>query len=305
MSIRAHTVPKFLLAGFASPETTIGHEPSIWIASLKTGEISRRSPKNVSIVRGFYDGPGGFSGTDASVEVHLAKIEREAAKAIRRMALEGEETSVVPQQVWRFVAWQAARTPGFIEIVERAANELWDTTAVESPPIGFEKVSDRQCPLSVEAPEAGELRQVDSEEEFHQLLRKGWKWKLRSEDRLEAIHMQAWYFQVRHFPRLSWLKLTAPKGECFIISDRGAAWMVDGYANTPPSALRDRTAQIVAPLTPKIALVGRYGNLPLNVTPRAVNRFVAFASDAWIAGPNREVLEQALSDRRTTDALTH
>jgi hypothetical protein len=90
--------------------------------------------------------------------------------------------------------------------------------------------------------------------------------------------------------------LGAPAGESFITSDRGVPWLVDGYADAPPAALRDPNAQIVAPLTVSFALVGRHGNRPLNVTPREVNRFAAFASSDWIAGPDRAVLEQALAD---------
>ena len=48
---------------------------------------------------------------------------------------------------------------------------------------------------------------------------------LRRDDHLEMLHLQAWYFQVRHFPRLSWVRLDAPAGEWFITSDRGVAWL--------------------------------------------------------------------------------
>jgi hypothetical protein len=49
-------------------------------------KIRRRSPKNISIARGLYDGPGGFDETGASIEAHLAKIESAAAPAIRKFA---------------------------------------------------------------------------------------------------------------------------------------------------------------------------------------------------------------------------
>jgi hypothetical protein len=298
MATRAHTVPRFILRGFAAPESRSGREPFVWVASLKTGEITRRSPKNVSIARGFYDGPGGLSYLGASMEAHLAKIESDAAKVIKSVMFKGGKAAFVPPEVWRFVAWQASRTPGWMDVVQRAANEPWDSTIVEPPPAGFEKITDRMRSLCLEAPETGERCEVISKEEFYRLRGRGWKWILRRDDQLEAMHMQAWYFQVRHFPQLSWVQLSAPNGECFITSDRGVAWIVDGYADTPPAALRDPTAQVVAPLTAKVALVGRHGNRPLNATPREANRFVAFASDGWIAGPNRAVLEQALADRR-------
>lgn len=120
---------------------------------------------------------------------------------------------------------------------------------------------------------------------------------LRRDDHLEMLHLQAWYFQVRHFPRLSWIRLDAPAGEWFITSDRGVAWLADGYADTPPAALRHATVQVVAPLTRRIALVGRHETSKLEVTPRQVNRLVAFAASNWVAGPTSDTVEKALADR--------
>jgi hypothetical protein len=78
------------------------------------------------------------------------------------------------------------------------------------------------------------------------------------------------------------------------------AWpgLADGYADTPPTALKHPTAQVVAPLTMEAALVGRHGAAALSVTPREVNRFVAFAASGWIAGPTADVVRQALIDCR-------
>ena len=296
MGTRAHTVPKFYLRGFVAPSSEREQDPYVWFASLATGEIKRRSPKNISIVRGIYDGPGGFAEPDKSIEAHLAKIESAAAAALKRV--EANENSSIPSEVWRFVAWQAARTPGWMKLVQQAVNEPWDSEAVEPPPDGLDRIADRLRPMLLEHPQTGERREVADKDEFDELRKSGWKWILRGDDHLECLHLQAWYFQIRHFPRLSWVRLTAPDGEFFITSDRGVAWLVDGYADTPPAALRHPTAQVVAPLTRKTALVGRHSAVRLNVTPRDVNRFVAFASADWIAGPTREIVEQALSDRR-------
>jgi hypothetical protein len=158
-------------------------------------------------------------------------------------------------------------------------------------------------PMCLEDPNTGERREVTAEDEFHALRRLGWnrlgwKWILQRDDHLELLHLQAWYFQVRHFPRLSWVRLEPPHGEYFITSDRSVAWLADGYADTPPAALRHPTAQVVAPLTGTTALVGRHGTTPLSVTPREVNRFVAFAASDWIARPTSDVVRQALIDRR-------
>jgi Protein of unknown function (DUF4238) len=225
----------------------------VCMGRLTNGDIIRQSPKNISIVPGLYDGPGALSGPGASIEAHLSKIESAAAVAIRKLsATPSADGDVGPPEIWPFLAWQAARTPG---------------------------------------------REVIDAEEFAAYRKQGWKWVLRRDDHLEMMYLQAWYFQVRFFPRLSWVRLDAPYGEWFITSDRGVAWVVDGLPDTPPAALRHPTAQVVAPLTRKIALVGRHGTHRLQVTPREVNRFVAFAASDWIVGPTRSVVETALIDR--------
>jgi Protein of unknown function (DUF4238) len=302
VSTRAHTVPKFYLNGFVAPGSEREQNPSVWVGSLTSGEITRRSPKNISISRGLYDGRGGFDEQDTTLEAHLAKIESAASSAIRKFTASKIETGVpIPSEITRFLAWQAARTPGWMEIVERWADQTsWDSKAevVEPPPDGFDKIRDRTRPMCLEDPNTGDRREVTSEDEFHALRGQGWKWILRRDDDLEMLHLQAWYFQVRHFPRLSWVRLQPPDGEYFITSDRSVAWLADGYADTPPAALRHPTAQIFAPLTRESAPVGRHGAAALGVTPREMNRFVAFAASDWIAGPTAEVVRQALIDRR-------
>ena len=274
----------------------------MWIGSLTTGEITRRSPKNISIARGLYDGQGGFAEPDATIEAHLAKIESAASVAIREFAATKiGEGGPIPAEITRFLAWQAARTPGWMELVKQWADEPPsdpEHEAVEPPPQGFEKIRDRMRPMCLEDPNTGARREVTVEEEFNAYRKQGWKWIIRRDDHLEMLHIQAWYFQVRHFPRLSWVRLQPPDNEFFITSDRSVAWLADGYADTPPAALRHPTAQVFAPLTRKAALVGRHGGHELHVTPREINRFVAFAASDWIAGPTSEVVRQALTDRR-------
>jgi hypothetical protein len=298
---RAHSVPKFYLSGFVSPTSVESRDPFLWVGSIKAGETARRSPKNVSITRGLYDGQGGFVEPDATIESHLAEIESAASKAIRKLTNTLPDTdAVVAPEIWRFLSWQAARTPGWMKLEEEWANELpvgLDPEVVEPPPPGFEKLGCRDRPMCVENPHTGERREALGENELKAYREKGWKWILRREDHLELLHMQAWYFQVRHFPRFSWTRVTAPDLDAFISSDRRVSWLVDGYADTPPAALRYPTAQLIAPLTSNIALVGRHGSGPLNITPREVNRFIVFAASEWIVGPGCEVVQQALDDR--------
>lgn len=300
MSTRAHTVPKFYLKGFVAPESERDPNPFVWVGSLTKGEIKRRSPENVSIARGLYDGHGGFVESQTTIEAHLAKIESAAATAIQKFAATRiGEGGPIPSEITRFLAWQAARTPGWMELVQRWANEPSldaEDEMLEPPPPGFEKICNRMRPMCFEDPNTGARCEAMTEDEFYALRRRGWRWIIRRADHLEMLHLQAWYFQVRHFPRLSWIRLQPPDGEYFITSDRGVAWLADGYAHTKPAALRHPTAQVVAPLTRTIALVGRHGAGALRVAPRVVNRYVAFAASAWIAGPTRDVVSRALTD---------
>lgn len=273
----------------------------IWMGSLITGEIVRRSPKNVSIEMGYYDGQGGFDGADVSIEKHLSRIESEAAVAIAKFVATPCKTGIeIAPAVSRFLAWQAARTPGWLELVEDwvyHSNPDDDRQVVEPPPQGIERIRDRSRPKLVENPDTGERLLINSPEQFDAHRRRGWKWILDAQDRLEMLHIQAWYFQVRHFPRLSWVRLDAPEGDWFVASDRGVSWAARNFADTPPAALRDPSAIVVAPLTRKVALIGRHGTEPLHATARQVNQIVAALATKWIAGPSQATVAQAIEDR--------
>jgi hypothetical protein len=306
MATRAHTVPHFYLSNFVSPESEDSRDPFTWVGTISSGEIKARAPKNLSIVRGFYDGSGCFEEPNASLEAHLSRIEQAAASAIKRLiALPPGTGGQVGAEIFRFLAWQAARTPGWLDVVENWANE-WNPdsnfTPVEPPPDGFNNIKERSRELCLELPATGERRTANTMEEFLQLRREGWKWIIQKQDRLEMIHMQAWYFQVRHFPRLSWVRLDAPCGEGFVTSDRGVTWIVDGFADAPPSALRLPSAQVIAPLSRGVVLVGRHASQAgkLLVTPRDINRFISCSTSGWIAGQSRGIVESALHDRAAT-----
>jgi hypothetical protein len=114
---------------------------------------------------------------------------------------------------------------------------------------------------------------------------------------LEGAHIQAYYFQVRWFPRLSWFTLRPPSGEFFIIGDRPVGWGVPDCLNAPPSCLRDPAAFLIAPLSRSLTLVGRNKPDAWRVTPSQVNAILAAWSHDWIAGPTAAVVENALRDR--------
>jgi len=78
MATKAHTVSSFYLGGFVSPQSEGNRKitPFVWMGDINTGEIKRRAPRKISIVRGFYDGPSTFKDSTASLEVDFAnKIE--------------------------------------------------------------------------------------------------------------------------------------------------------------------------------------------------------------------------------------
>jgi hypothetical protein len=254
----------------------------------------------LGISRGLYDGPGAFADSARTLEGHLTKIENNAAIAVRRLAATTVDSQIPIPEIFRFIAWQAARTPGWMEAEQKWVDELgWAPTAdaIEPPPPGIEGLRERSRPLVLENPATGETLEVANPDDFQEHVKQGWKWILSPADKLEMLHLQAWYFQQRHFPRLTWLQLRPSKDEDFVIGDRGVSWLVDGYADMPPAALRDPAAEVIAPLTRKIVLVGRHDGSAVALTPREVNQRIAFASSEWIAGPTKQAVEQALRDR--------
>lgn len=72
--------------------------------------VRRRSPKNVATVPGLFDGPGGLSESETSLETFLANdVERPAATALRRM-LQSASIEQLPPEVMRYLSWAASRS---------------------------------------------------------------------------------------------------------------------------------------------------------------------------------------------------
>jgi hypothetical protein len=115
---------------------------------------------------------------------------------------------------------------------------------------------------------------------------------------LELVHMQAYYFQVRWFPRLHWFTLRPPQGEYFVIGDRPVGWGVPECLDAPPSCLRDEAAFLVAPLSRSLALVGRNNSTAWNVTPSEINALLSAWACDWVAGATEAVVAEALRHRR-------
>lgn len=307
MAGRHHCVSQFHLREFVDPDSVGSPDPWLWIGDRGQGTVARRSPSNTGWRRGLFDGQGGFKDVDVTIERHLStEVEGPAARALRDLIRRPQgQRSPVPPELFRYLAWAAARGLPMMRLYEEWLNALPAVTEyVEGPPAGFENITLSEPRYRLEHPTRG-VREAVPLNESHALRSEGWRICLQQNDFLQAVHFQAWYFQVRWFPRLQWVILDAPPARFFIIADRPVVWGFarlesDGLSlvlDVPPSALRDPRVQLFAPLTRSIALVGWHAAGPSinKVRPEHVNHVVAAAAHDWIAGPTRDTVESILS----------
>lgn len=168
----------------------------------------------------------------------------------------------------------------------------------EPPPPALAELQPRERKIRLFHPILGEHREVQGND-ADSLLDDGWiPDTSEASNFLELVHIQAYYFQVRWFPRLRWCTLRPPQGQHFVIGDRPVGWGVPNCLDAPPSCLRDETAFLVAPLSRSLALVGRNDSTPWEVTPSQVNALLAAWLHDWIAGPTERVVDDALRGRR-------
>jgi hypothetical protein len=116
---------------------------------------------------------------------------------------------------------------------------------------------------------------------------------------LEGVHIRAYYFQTRWFPRLRWFTLRPPVGSFFVIGDRPVGWGVPDCLDAPPACLRDPSAFLIAPLGRSLALIGRNRPQAWSVTPEQVNAVLAAWSHKWIAGPTHSSVAEAIRQRHS------
>lgn len=286
-------------------------DPWLWVGDRGQGTVVRRSPGNTGWRRGLFDGEGGLRGEDLTLESYLSKnVEGPAARALRDWVDRPQGSrSPIPPELFRYLAWAASRGLPMLQLYEDWLNALPAViTYVEPPPAGFENIPWSRQRYRLEHPVHG-VRDGVPLDESHAMRSEGWRIRLQQEDFLQAAHFQAWYFQVRWFPRLRWTILDAPPGHFFIVADRPVVWgfaelQHDGISlllDVPPSALRDSRVQLFAPLTRSIALFAFHesGPPPKLVRPDHVNRIVASGAHDWIAGPTRATIEAVLSDVST------
>jgi hypothetical protein len=305
MASKHHYISQFHLRQFLDPESASSRDPWLWVGDIATGTVKRRAPKNLAWARGMFDGPGGFEQAEKTIETFLAtEVEGPAADALIHFCQAGPGgRTELPPALMRYLAWAAARSLTMTELEQRWAHE-WNAKnegVVEPPPYGIEKIRNRERPHTFEHTMLGTRNDV-SGAEIRGLIEAGWKWKLSRDDLLELIHMQAWYFQVRHFPRMKWIVLDAPEGSSFVLGDRPVAWGFRDDLFAPPNMLRHPDVQLFAPLSRTVALlahntdfrptigVGRRSD----ISTELVNAVMVAAASKWIVGSDMSTVRDAL-----------
>jgi hypothetical protein len=297
-----HYVSKFHLKQFLDPDSLSAKDPWLWQGFLSSGEVKRRSPQNVGTVSQMFGGPGCLLDRDTTLETFLAnEVERPAALALREMC-QGVAGTIkkLPPALMRYLGWAAARA-----LPMQTLENMWAETGfgrnsgvIEPPPEGLAKAIELKRDVQMLHPTLGS-RLFPAKSNWEQAASEGWFPDMHeSNNFLEGVHVQAYYFQVRFFPRFKWFTLHSPEGQYFIIADRPVGWAADGYIDAPPSCLRHPSAYILAPLSRNLVLVGRHTTEPWIVTPSSINAVIACWARDWIAGPTQATVQAALETRK-------
>lgn len=303
MGTKDHYVSQFHLRQFTDPLSRNQSNPWLWQGSISDGQTKRRAPKNIGYKSSMFDGSGGFADPAIKLEKYLAdNIESPAASAIREICQRPSGSGgELPSALSKYLAWAAARSLPMKALFNSWSNmqaELTSYDLVEQPPETLLTTTDRNRSVSMKHPKLGNCK-FPPESNFDQLAKEGWVIDFNDSDNfLQAVHVQAYYFQVCWFPRLDWYTLHAPKGQFFVIADRAVAWAADGYVDEPPSCLRDPSAYVIAPISRELVLIGRYTKDDWNVSSSHINTIIACCAHYWIAGPTKQTVEDALSARK-------
>lgn len=239
-----HFVSKFHLRQFCDPSSSGDRDPWLWVGNISDGSIKRRAPKNIGTVPDLFAGPGGFEEPGKTIEKFLAdEVEGPAARVLRALT-SGNGFSDVPPALGRYLAWAAARALP-VQRLEREwalqLGERLDAELVEPPPPGLLHTKDRGRPVQLVHRVLG-VTLAQSTQEVESLLNAGWiPDPTEPSNFLELVHIQAYYFQARWFPRLNWFTLRPPAGQSFILGDRPVGWGV------PDDLRRHRHASEIPP----------------------------------------------------------
>jgi len=258
MSAQHHYISKFHLKQFLDPDSLSLKDPWLWQGFIPDGPVRRRAPKNVATISLMFEGPGCLADRGATLETFLAnEVEGPAAAAMREISRwppgSGGE---FPPALFRYLGWAAARS-----LPMQGLEESWGKGAhshnwkpVEAPPAGLLNATEIRRDVRMLHQSLGR-RLFPADSDFEQAARDGWFPDMSDRTNfLESVHIQAYYFQARIFPRLKWFVLHPPQGEFFVIADRPVGWVVEGSIGAPPSALRHPSAYVLASLSKTLLL---------------------------------------------------
>jgi hypothetical protein len=227
MTSRDHYVSRFFLSRFVDPASSVGAEPWLWYGEVRNGTVKRKAPKNIGWSRDLFAGPGGLADRGRRLEEHLAQeVEGPAAQSLREfVAAPIYQVREIPPALFRYMAWLAARSLTMKSLYESWISELDPPAQIElaeepaPEPANLVAAPERRHVM--EHPQHGTRDDVPSGE-IESLRQEGWRWRFSNDDFPEMVHLQAWDFQSRFFPRLSWKVLDAPGDPYFITCDRPA-----------------------------------------------------------------------------------
>lgn len=277
--------------------------PWVWRGTVPDGPVKKRAPENLAHKRGMFDGPGCLADRNSTLETFLGnEVEGPAADAMKVFCARPSGTGgELPPALSRYLAWAAARSLPMQKLEAQWADQfsaMRNSTLVEPPPDGLLAAAELRRDVQWVHPSLG-TKVFPAGTDFERLANMGWNPDPKDHTNfLEMVHIQAFYFRERFFPRLNWFALHAPESEFFVIADRAVGWSADGYLDAPPSSLREPSAYVLAPLSRSRLLVGRHAKDPWSVTTAQVNGVIAAWAHKWIAGPTKHTVASALDARR-------
>jgi hypothetical protein len=289
---RSHVVPRFYLRGFCEPLTD-----RLWVGDIRLQKCYCANITNVAVEKDFYASEAGAHEDD--LEHRLSKIESEAAPKLKEFTLNVADVS---PELGRFIAWLAARVTWLRRVTEEqfpafvSANQqsLQKLAVSETRPFEFEhEMSGKRERLSL----ADALARIND---------KSWRLRVTQDQHLDAIRLQAHLFLSEHFPRMKWVRASAPYGYRFVTSDRPVSWDIMGAGvGDYAAALRHPLAELTLPMTAAFALVAGHDHSAILARPWQVdeiNQRTAAAAERFIYGPTEEDVS-ALIRLRSRDRL--
>lgn len=216
VSAQHHYVSKFHLRQFLDPDSLSQKDPWLWQGFVPDGPIKHRAPKNVGTKSLMFDGPGGLADRESTLESFLAnEVEGPAAEAMREVCSRQPGSSgAIPPALTRYLAWAAARSLPMQELFKTWVSKGLadpDSEMVEPPPEGLMAASDPKRDVRMVHPILG-ARAFPHETNLDAAVRDGWTPDYDDPANfLESVHIQAYYFQTRFFPRFRWFTLRTRK----------------------------------------------------------------------------------------------